>query len=167
MIEEITKKTASTASHIYAASWKEAYKGIVPQDYLDTLDQERWSRFFGVEHDTFRKDYLLIEAGKAVATSSICTARDEDFDGWGEIMSIYVLPEEFRKGYGRKLFIHDLKQLNAAGFEKIYLWVFEENPKARAFYEAMGFHWNGDRNSFEIAGKELVEVRYVNTPMER
>ena len=161
MIELVTKDTASVTSHIYADSWKVAYKGIVPQEYLDSLNPERWADKLGNEHEEFRRDYLLRDGNKSVATSSICAARDEGFEDWGEIMSIYVRPEEFRKGYGRELFSYDLEQLRAAGFERIYLWVFEGNLRARAFYETMGFQWNGDRNSFEIAGKELVEVRYV------
>lgn len=45
-------------------------------------------------HEHFRADYLLSDNGKYVATSSICKARDEQYQGWGEIMSIYVLPKE-------------------------------------------------------------------------
>ena len=30
-------------SRIYARSWKSAYRGIVPQEYLDALPEDRWA----------------------------------------------------------------------------------------------------------------------------
>lgn len=30
-------------SKIYEESWKYAYKGIIPQDYLDSIPKGRWS----------------------------------------------------------------------------------------------------------------------------
>ncbi len=42
-ILKVTKDLASCASHIYALSWKTAYKNIVPQEYLDGLSLERWT----------------------------------------------------------------------------------------------------------------------------
>lgn len=158
-IEKITERNASRASHIYALSWKSAYRGIVPQAYLDELSLERWTPVLAHSN---RSGYLLCDEGRDVATSSISAARDEQMAGWGEIMSLYVHPQAFRKGYGAFLFSYVTKQLKQAGFEKIYLWVLEENVNARAFYERMGFVPNGDRSMISIGGKECVEIRYVN-----
>lgn len=47
------------------------------------------------------------------------------------------------------------------GYSKIYLWVLEDNQRARRFYESMGFQANGDRIVQNIGGKNLVEVRYI------
>ena len=44
-ILSITSENASDASHIYANSWKVAYRDIVPQAYLDQLSLERWTPF--------------------------------------------------------------------------------------------------------------------------
>lgn len=162
-IEKITKATATQASHIYAMSWKAAYKGIIPQAYLDVLPLDRWADKLGnAEHENFRADYILSDSGKFVASSSICKARDEAYGDWGEIMSIYVLPEEFRKGYGRTLFTYVFDQLKEQGYSNIYLWVLEENQRARRFYDKMGFQANGDRMIQNIGGKDCVEVRYIN-----
>lgn len=27
---------------IYAASWKSAYRGIIPKEFLDNIDKEKW-----------------------------------------------------------------------------------------------------------------------------
>ncbi len=160
-IEKIIKNTAVQASYIYAMSWKIGYKGIIPQSYLDELLLERWADMLGNEHESFWEDYIISDNGKFVAVSSICEARDEQYKGWGEIISIYVLPGEFRKGYGSALFSHVSNRLKENGFSKIYLWVLEENQRARKFYEAMSFQANGDSIIQNIGGKDCVEIRYV------
>lgn len=74
--------------------------------------------------------------------SLIRASRDLKYKDFGEIMAIYVLPETFRKGYGRYLFGQDLKSLKEQCYFKVYLWVLEKNKEARLFYEKMGFYPN-------------------------
>ena len=104
---------------------------------------------------------LMLDAGMPVATSSIAAARDPEKTGWGEIISMYVSPGAFRRGCGRALMEFDLNRLRERGFKRTYLWVLEENPQARAFYEAMGFAPTEDRVTAEIGGKSVVEMRYI------
>ncbi len=154
----ITKDIASGASHIYALSWKAAYQGIVPQQYLDELSLERWTPFL---QESPYLGFVLKDDEKFIATSSISPARDETMQDWGEIISLYALPEYFYRGYGKKLLSFVLSELKGKGFEKVYLWVLEENVQARAFYERNGFVFNGDKTNITIGGKSLVEVRYT------
>lgn len=39
-----------------------------------------------------QNSYLLLDKGRCIATASISPARDELKPGWGEIISLYVLP---------------------------------------------------------------------------
>ena len=158
-IERVSKQTAPAAGHIYALSWKTGYKDLILGDYLDKLSSDNWTKRF---ENSVYKDFILEDNGKYVAASSVAPARDENMRGWGEIVSIYVLPEYFRCGYGKILFNHDVAQLKEDGYTNIYLWVLEENHRARNFYKAMGFAPNGDRSEIIIGGKKLTEVRYVN-----
>ena len=161
-IERITKQLSSTASHIYAESWKCAYKNILPQKYLDELSYERWTDKLGnTGYDGFREDYILSDGGEYRATSSICAARDAKCSGMGEIMSLYVRPADFHKGYGRALFEFVTARLRENGFSEQYLWVLEENRRARAFYEAMRFYANGEKITQNIGGKDLIEIKYM------
>lgn len=84
-----------------------------------------------------------------------------NFGGTGEIMSLYVRPADFHKGYVRALFEFVTDRLRESGFSEQYLWVLEENRRARAFYEAMGFYANGEKTTQNIGGKELAEVKYI------
>lgn len=159
-ILNITKELASKASEIYALSWKTAYQNIVPQQYLDKLPLERWTPFL---QESPYAGYILKINDEYVATSSIAPARDEKMAGWGEIISLYVLPAYFNQGYGKKMLVYVVDQLRKEGFDNIYLWVLEENQQARRFYERNGFFPNGDACTVTIDGKELEELRYTRT----
>lgn len=84
-----------------------------------------------------------------------------NFGGTGEIMSLYVRPADFHKGYGRALFEFVTDRLRESGFSEQYLWGLEENRRARAFYEAKGFYSNGEKTTQNIGGKELAKVKYI------
>ena len=145
-------------SRVYALSWKAAYRGIVPQDYLDQLSLERWVPFLNGGGKT---NFVAVEKGRIVGVSKVSPAREEAQAGWGEIISLYLLPEYFGKGIGRALIGQDAAFLESQGFSKIYLWVLEENRRARDFYERNGFRPNGDSIRQRIGGKDLTELRYI------
>ena len=143
--------------NIYARSWQAAYRGIVPQDYLESLSGARWSSVLS----TSRYDaYVIIEDNRYIGTSSVCPARDEELRGWGEIISIYLLPEYFGKGYAKPLLKTAMDDLLSKGFQDIYLWVLDENRRAQKFYTKNNFVKSSDRKQIEIGGKELTEIRY-------
>ena len=158
-IRKVTKDDDFDAlGNIYATSWQQAYKTIVPQNYLDTLQGTRWSeRLATLQYDAF----VAIKDGLYIGTASIAPARDDVMLGWGEIMSIYLLPEYTNKGYGTTLFNYVIKKLLEQGFTSIYLWVLEANQIARNFYEKQGFQQNGKQAIITIADIELVELCYV------
>lgn len=52
-------------------------------------------------------------------------------------------------------------ELSAQGFQEIFLWVLEENNRARCFYERYGFLKAEDVIEEKIGGKNVREIRYV------
>lgn len=149
-------------SRIYALSWKSAYKGIIPQAYLDELKEDFWVPAFA----TWIKDNILIaklisENGSSVGCVAYGKSRDKSLPNWGEIVSIYLLPEHFGKGYGNKLLEDALLDLKQSGYQNIYLWVLKENQRARHFYEKNKFQCGKDEYICEISGKQLIDIRYI------
>lgn len=63
-------------------SWKYAYKGIVPQDYLDNIPEGRWASHI---EQTSKKNLVMIRDGMIIGTSSFGKSRMEEMDGFGEI----------------------------------------------------------------------------------
>ncbi len=86
-------------------------------------------------------------------------ARDEP-DTCGELYMLYVAPEAWGKGVGRALMSSLLGLLAASGFEEAILWVLEDNPRTRRFYELAGWHEDGGVKDEEWLGTAVREVRY-------
>lgn len=145
-------------SSIYESSWKSAYKDIIPQEYLDGIPSGHWA-------DTLKSpslySLLMLDGNKVIGTSSYSASRSESMIDYGEIISLYLLPEYTLKGYGKQLLKASVSGLNKMGFSNIFLWVLEENYNARRFYENFGFISNGTVMYDNIGGKVLRELQYT------
>ena len=144
-------------SRVYEESWREAYRGLLPQEYLDSIPLVKWVPYL---EQAGRESLLLLEGEKIVGTASCCASRTPELAGWGEIVSLYLLPEYWGKGYGKLLFSAAVEQLETMGYRNTFLWVLEGNQRARAFYERMGFHPDGAYTDAEIGGISVRELRY-------
>jgi diamine N-acetyltransferase len=56
---------------------------------------------------------------------------------------LYVAPDWWGKGVADRLHGRALETLRGWGSERCHLWVLEENPRARRFYERRGWRENG------------------------
>lgn len=144
-------------SNIYEESWKYAYKQIIPQTYLDSIPKGDWIHRLKA---TNRKTIVMLENGSIIGTSSFCKSRFDSMNGYGEIISIYLLPNFIGKGYGKILLQNAVNELKNMGFNKVFLWVLEENKNARHFYEKFGFKLNNISLITNIGGRDLKEVQY-------
>lgn len=146
---------------IYKKSWQYAYQGIIPQDYLDQLNESKWLSHLANEKIT---TYIVIENDVYIGAASFSSAREQKMAGWGEIVSFYLLPEYFGKGFAESLLATILEELTNEGFSNIYLWVLSDNTRARRFYEKQGFLSTDETSIINIAGKDLLEIKYSITP---
>ena len=145
-------------SNIYESSWKYAYKNIIPQDYLDSFPKGHWADNINQES---RNNLVVIEDGVIIGTASFCKSRWEEYSDYGEIVSIYFLPEYIGKGYGSLLLKRCVEELQQRGFDKMLLWVLEDNCRARSFYEKNGFLCAEVFLEDNIGGKDLREALYL------
>ena len=145
-------------SSIYEQSWKYAYRGIIPQAYLDSIPEGRWAD--GIKRAGMRSLVLTVN-GRFIGTAGICKSRWAEFSDYGEIVSIYLLPDAIGKGYGRQLLKRCVSELDQLGLRSVLLWVLEDNTRARHFYEQNGFIFSGVYRDDEIGGKHLREMLYI------
>jgi GNAT superfamily N-acetyltransferase len=105
--------------------------------------------------------YLVELKGKILGfvTFGIYRGDDADQNKSGEIWGIYLDPDEWRKGCGTILYKHAEKMLKEQSHAQILLWVFAQNPRARRFYEAMGFKTDGGSKTLNF-GIPLEVMRY-------
>lgn len=147
-------------SHIYEESWRAAYRGIVPQAYLDSIPPGQWVPYL---QEAGRAVLVLLDGETPVGTASYGPARDVRFSGYGELISIYLLPEYVGRGHGRPLLEAALRALRQQNYKDVVLWVLEENRAARSFYEKAGFRCNGQVLEDTIGGKLLREMAYCRS----
>ena len=145
-------------SWIFEASWKYAYRNIIPQDFLDSIPAGKWA-----DKVTAEGIYSLVltEEDVPIGTASFCQSRWKKYSDYGEIVSIYFLPEYIGSGYGGYLLRACQGELKKLGFRRILLRVLEDNHHARKFYEKCGFAFSGDCQEEQIGGKKLRELTYV------
>ena len=95
----------------------------------------------------------LDAAGDIVGFADAGPGRDADRPEELELYSLYTLNRAYGSGLGAAL-------LEAAiGDSPAYLWVLEENPRARAFYAKHGFRADGKRKLLPAEWYELPEIR--------
>lgn len=160
-IRTATIKDIPDISRIHALSWKAAYQGQVPQEYLDELKEDNW---VGIFTDSIRKHLLTIQlvfdGEKPAGCISYGKSRDNGLPDWGEIISFYLLPQYWGKGFAKPLMDTAMADLGRT-FRNVYIWVLKENIRARRFYEKNHFRWNNDEEESELQGEKLTHVRYV------
>ena len=78
----------------------------------------------------------------------------------GELYAIYVLPQAWGSGAGAALMREAVAGLREAFDGDAVLWVLEDNPRARRFYEREGWRLDGGRKRDTFLGVEVGEVRY-------
>lgn len=110
-------------SGVYESSWKYAYKGIIPQEYLYSIPAGRWADSIG---KAGMNNLVLTENGRIIGTASFCGSRWAEHGECGGIVSIYFLPEFIGQGYGGLLLSKCVEELKQCGFEKVLLWVLED-----------------------------------------
>lgn len=116
-IRHMEPRDADEVSRLYVKSWQAGYKGLLPQYYLDLLSPDRWKdKFAGLPGS-----FVLTEGGIIAGHSCARPAEDERMPGWGEVHTLYVLPEFWGKGFGTALLDNSVKWLEKQGFERIYL----------------------------------------------
>lgn len=166
-VRAATIDDADAITEAQTAAWQMAYRGIMPDRYLDDLSKEKAAfaqrqRVHIASPNDARNFSLVAEyEGAVVAWLAAGPSRDDDrHDAEGEVQAIYVHPDYWRSGAGGALMAAALELLAAGGFTEAVLWVFEENRRARNFYRRFGWRPDGATDIFERGGVQAIEIRY-------
>jgi GNAT superfamily N-acetyltransferase len=165
LIRRARPEDARPVAEVHVASWQHAYRGLLPDDYLERLsvdDREAMWREAFADPDQASGAFVAEIDGRIVGFASFGPSRDEEIpERTGEVPAIYVDPAVLGTGVGRELFEAATIALRDAGFARATLWVLEANALARRFYEKAGWAWNGSVGThlFDCANEPV--VRYA------
>lgn len=142
---------------VYAEGWKNAYQRILPQRFLDKLNHERWS---AVLHADPSSTIGLFEDGRLLGAATLGFPREEGREGFGEIFSLYLLPDCIGQGYGTALLAAAEARLREDGCKGVTVWVMCANTRAVSFYLRKGYRPSGRMQSerYGEADVELMEL---------
>ncbi len=163
VVQSITYRTATVAdvdriAALHARSWQETYRGIMPNDFLDDeVEDERlevWQERFA-EQPPNRQIIVAEDREQLVGFACVCRGSDPVY---GALLdNLHVASTYKGRGIGRRL----IKR--AAGWVQqrepaspFYLWVYEQNHPARAFYDSLGAI-----NQERVRGESGIVLRYV------
>lgn len=161
-VRPATVDDAAAISRVQACSWQTSYRGILPDEILDTMDPERripMRRALLREPSTFSLVAYDTTFGDVVGFCNAGPARREG-PQVGELYEIYILDRAKRYGLGRELFDSVVEWCEEQAMRSLVIWVLENNHPARRFYEAMGGR-PGSRVSSSVRGFPVVEQAYV------
>ncbi len=162
-IREAIAADARACAEVHVEGWRWAYRGLLPDAYLDRLSVEDRERMWreGFEAPGGRVAWVAEAGGRVVGFCVTGPSEDADADrGTAEVYAIYLLPEVVGTGVGRRLFEHAVDDLRRRGFRTATLWVLEANERARRFYERAGWRTDGAVNQERIDRANLPTVRY-------
>jgi ribosomal protein S18 acetylase RimI-like enzyme len=159
---------AQVIAPLHAASWKTAYRGIMSDHYLDYIvDGERQAHWRRKVHTIIEEDgeiYLarlmdepvgfLCMEGNPLAEAKVEGAY---------VSNLHVMPKTKGQGIGTSLLEHGARWASQRGYKQMYLFVYEDNLAARAFYRSNGWH-AVERTMSELPdGALAAELRLVKT----
>ncbi len=147
---------ADAITRVHIATWRTAYRGIVPDAFLDTIPFDEWvARRRDSLTDPERHTFVAERDGEIVGLASSGPSRDAAGAFAGELYAIYVLRDHARAGVGRALFDATCEAMIAAGRPSLHLWVLHDNPSREFYVRLAGV--GGESRNIEIGGASLRE----------
>ena len=136
-IRKATVSDAECIANINVATWKTAYKDLLPDDFLQQRNVTE-KRIQSTANSINNGERIWLVAQKDNQVIAFCCggkARDENFPAEYELCAIYVLQSNQNQGVGKALLDEFRKQIDNKPF---YLYALKGNNKATKFYTKNG-----------------------------
>jgi ribosomal protein S18 acetylase RimI-like enzyme len=155
-VRPATPDDAAGIGACHLACWQETYGDLLSPAFFAGRSPERfaanWARLLA---DPGQPPVVVAEAdGAVVGFAQVGPSRDDPPVRAEELLTLYLRAAQQGSGLGQALLDTVLGDRPAS------LWVAEENPRARRFYERNGFAPDGAREVVE-SWEGLAEVRLV------
>ncbi|MBX3741062.1 MAG: GNAT family N-acetyltransferase [Akkermansiaceae bacterium] len=157
-IRDAVPADAPTIAEIHVESWQAAYAGILPDGHLAALSVEKHTAFWERELAGRGSITLVsVRGGSITGWVSGGGSRDDDGAATSEIHAIYVSPDCWGGGSGKKLM--EAMEGHFPSGSPTTLWVLEQNQRGIGFYQRLGFTADGASKKIRIGGAEVAEIR--------
>lgn len=161
IIRNIKEEDISDVVDIQISSWKTAYKGIIDDNYLESMDKNK--KIEQRKKDYKQNGFIVAEKNKEIV--GFCRYIDNndytidmpEIDC--EIIALYVKPDLKYSGIGTKLFQYVTNQFKRKNKKEMIIWCLKDNLPSRKFYTKMGGKIIKEKE-IEFGGKNYFEVGF-------
>ena len=86
---------------LYISNWKETYKGLLPEDYLNSLTKEyaveKWNKYLK------NKNHIFVAYEGNEFLGFVASKKDDNEEGYWYLDSLHITKNSRGKGIGTKL----------------------------------------------------------------
>jgi len=154
---------AEALARVHVTSWRETYRGLLPDAYLARMSEAAHARRFA---------HLLLKPGPDDVTLAAADrqglvgyaqggpSRRRRGAGEAEIATLYLVRAAQSRGLGARLLTETARALAARGATSLVISVLRDNTAARGFYEHLGGEAEPAREEPGPGGATYYEVAY-------
>ena len=161
IVRNIEEKDIPSVVDIQIDGWKSAYKGIVDNNILNSMNRNE--RIEKRKNDYKQNGFIVAELNNQIVgfckyiDSNKFTPNISNIDC--ELLALYVKPNLKYNGIGTKLFQFVINEFKSKNKTKMILWCLKNNEPSKKFYAKMGGKIIKER-TIEIGEKEYLEVGF-------
>ena len=157
VIRKCTSDDAEGRGVVHYQSWQETYRGLMPDEFLDELDQKK---LIQRAKDSPDNSFVAVVDNKIVGFCSyLSECRDfVSIKPSSEIVALYVLKSHQGFGIGKDLVKAVINKLSN---ENLVLYVLEGNNQAINLYKYLGFSFTGISMEQQVSGGVIKELEMV------
>jgi RimJ/RimL family protein N-acetyltransferase len=162
-LRRATPEDAAALAAVEVRSWRAAYRGLMPDAYLDGLSEAEktvaWRQNM-LKHGPSGRKRVCVALSAAGISGFVRVGPVMDAGEVGLIYLLYVLPEHWGRGVGTALMHVGMQELRDLGMRDATLWVLRDNLRACRFYEHLGWTFDGRTVSEDYGGCRLEALCY-------
>jgi GNAT superfamily N-acetyltransferase len=157
-VRRATPADARSIADVHVRTWQAAYRHAFPAEVLDGLSvDERESQWREILETSPGPVWVAEDDSRVLGFAGAGASRTEE--DVAELYAIYVLPDAWGSGTAHGLMHAVVDWFIAEEYTTAMLWVLDDNPRARRFYEREGWRRDGERVE-TVRGFDVREALY-------
>lgn len=161
-VREATPGDVPVMAEINVRGWQFAFRGVFPDDFLDSADPRRRDSVFAerVINQPPHHAAVAVEGGQVIGFVVLGPPQSKDLEPARahELWGFYIEPDRIATGVGRILMDHALDYLRDGDWEHAILWTLRDVERTCRFYEAAGWYRDGETTVWEMPEENLVTL---------
>ena len=163
-VARATPGDAAAIQSVRIDAWRTAYRDVLPAAFLASLDAEQGIQALSDHLNRQSEKYFALVCrfdGELSGFAMLGAPRFEAEDGVVELRALNVRPSHWRRGGASALIDSAVQESRGMAYQRMELWVIEQNPRARSVYERRGFTCSDlRRTTTALTGHPLTEIHY-------